>query len=83
MSDFPMCSGLPPLGQLPNLKYLNLEQMNGISEINWDLCGSRRAFPRLESFILREMESCRARFFKEDQALVICVPRKFTHATTE
>jgi hypothetical protein len=24
---------------------------------------------------------CHARFFKEDQALVICVPRKFTHIT--
>lgn len=31
--------------------------MNGISEINWDLCGSRRAFPRLGFFTLREMES--------------------------
>jgi hypothetical protein len=56
MSDFPKCNSLPPLGQLPNLKYLVLERMNGISEINWDLCGSRRAFPQLESFTLCGME---------------------------
>ena len=31
--------------------------MNSISEINWDLCGSRQAFPRLEYFKLCKMES--------------------------
>jgi hypothetical protein len=30
-----------------------------------------------------EVNVCHARFSKEDQALVICVPRKFTHTTTE
>jgi len=57
MSDFPKCNSLPPLGQLPILKFLNLKRMNGISEINWDLCGSRQAFPRLEYFKLCKMES--------------------------
>ena len=32
MSDFPKCNSLPPLGQLPILKFLNLKRMNGISE---------------------------------------------------
>ncbi|CAL5048395.1 unnamed protein product [Urochloa decumbens] len=57
MSGFSKCNSLPPLGQLPNLEYLNLERMNGISEINWDLCGSRGTFPRLRFFTLRQMKS--------------------------
>lgn len=57
MSDFPKCKSLPPLGLLPNLQRLELQRMNGVSEINWDLCGSRRAFPRLKFFRLCEMES--------------------------
>jgi hypothetical protein len=57
MSDFPKCNILPQLGQLSSLRELVLERMNGISEINWDLRGSRQAFPQLGSFTLRGMES--------------------------
>jgi hypothetical protein len=33
--------------------------------------------------ILWRNSKCHARFSKEDQALVICMPRKSTHTTTE
>jgi len=45
MSDLTSCNNLPPLGQLPNLKRLEIRQMNGIKKIDTDLYGGSRAFP--------------------------------------
>ncbi|KAG2557098.1 hypothetical protein PVAP13_8NG091500 [Panicum virgatum] len=37
LSNLPNCNALPPLGQLPNLEGLELNQMSGISKIDGDL----------------------------------------------
>ncbi|CAL5032475.1 unnamed protein product [Urochloa decumbens] len=50
MSDMPSCKSLPPLGQLPNLKLLDIRQMDSIKKIDADLYGGTRAFPRLKRF---------------------------------
>ncbi|CAO2042011.1 unnamed protein product [Urochloa humidicola] len=56
MSDLPTCSNLPPLGQLPNLKWLDIRRMDEIEKIGMDLYGGTRAFPRLEEFRLDGMK---------------------------
>ena len=56
MSDLTSCNNLPPLGQLPNLKRLEIRQMNGIKKIDTDLYGGSRAFPRLEQILIDGME---------------------------
>ncbi|CAL4994009.1 unnamed protein product [Urochloa decumbens] len=59
MSNLSMCSSLPPFGQLPNLEELNLERMDSISKIDWEICGTttRPSFPRLQHFTLYDMGS--------------------------
>jgi Leucine-rich repeat (LRR) protein len=56
LQDLPACSILPPLGQLPKLKELNLARLNSIRKITGDLCGGQRAFLQLSRFILEDME---------------------------
>ncbi|KAF8667226.1 hypothetical protein HU200_052888 [Digitaria exilis] len=57
MSDLPSCRRLPPLGQLPNLKLLDIRGMYSIKKIDADLYGGTRAFPRLKCFRIECMES--------------------------
>lgn len=51
------CSSLPPLGQLPNLKHVNLTAMHSILKIDRGFCGGVNAFARLEEFFIYNMES--------------------------
>ncbi|CAO2042019.1 unnamed protein product [Urochloa humidicola] len=56
ISDLPNCNKLPPLGQLPNLRSLDIKNMDSIKEIGADLYGGPRAFPRLETFLMSGMK---------------------------
>ncbi|KAF8667227.1 hypothetical protein HU200_052889 [Digitaria exilis] len=56
LSDLPSCRRLPPLGQLPNLKLLDIRRMHSFKKIDADLYGGTRAFPRLKHFRLDDME---------------------------
>ncbi|CAL4984816.1 unnamed protein product [Urochloa decumbens] len=56
MEDLPSCNVLPPFGQLPNLKWLEIRGMDSIRKIDGDFYGIRRAFPRLLHFSLSHME---------------------------
>jgi hypothetical protein len=56
LSALPNCINLPPLGQLPELKWLTIEQMDSIRKIGGDLYGGIRAFPQLEILSLQHME---------------------------
>lgn len=56
MRDLPNCNSLPPLGQLPNLKVLDIGGMDSIKEIGADLYGGPRAFPQLWNFRIRGMK---------------------------
>ena len=49
------CTSLPPLGQLLNLKNLELKQMEAVAKIDEEFCGAAVAFPCLENFSLRSM----------------------------
>jgi hypothetical protein len=51
------CISLPPLGQLPNLKRLDLKAMQSIEKIDEGLCGGAVAFPQLMDFTLDDMQS--------------------------
>ncbi|XP_042467407.1 putative disease resistance protein RGA3 [Zingiber officinale] len=50
------CQNLPPLGQLPKLKYLFLEEMHGLKHIECSFCGRNEIrFPKLEKLHLENM----------------------------
>ncbi|XP_042474792.1 putative disease resistance protein RGA3 [Zingiber officinale] len=50
------CQNLPPLGQLPKLKYLFLEEMHGLKHIDCSFCGRNEIrFPKLEKLHLENM----------------------------
>ncbi|KAL5994901.1 hypothetical protein ACLOJK_024958 [Asimina triloba] len=49
------CSLLPPLGQLPSLKYLTIEGMDEVKHIGHELCGIENAFPMLEELQLKSL----------------------------
>ncbi|CAL4950476.1 unnamed protein product [Urochloa decumbens] len=51
------CSCLPPLGQLPNLQYLHITEVPGITKIDRSFCGGVNAFARLEELFIENMES--------------------------
>ncbi|GJN06291.1 hypothetical protein PR202_ga24004 [Eleusine coracana subsp. coracana] len=52
------CSNIPPLGELENLKYLNLEAMPSITKIDKGFCSDRmKVFPRLEELTISDMEN--------------------------
>jgi len=55
--DITQCGSLPPLGQLPNLKRLELVAISGIKKIDRGFCGGVKAFTRLEDFSMFRMES--------------------------
>jgi Leucine-rich repeat (LRR) protein len=57
LKELPRCSALPPLGQLPNLSVLKIEQMHSIRKIGGDLYGGTRAFPALKQFYLAHMDN--------------------------
>ncbi|KAF8668322.1 hypothetical protein HU200_052379 [Digitaria exilis] len=52
-------SMLPPLGELANLKYLNLEDMPNVTKIDRSFCGDtlRKVFPQLEELTISNMEN--------------------------
>ncbi|OEL31074.1 putative disease resistance protein RGA3 [Dichanthelium oligosanthes] len=56
LRNLPRCSKLPPLGQLPNLEELHLENLDSITKIDKDLCGNNGAFRRLLKFTLTKMK---------------------------
>lgn len=53
------CNVLPPLGQLPSLRYLSIRKMDGVRFVRDEFCGSgvlvMNAFPSLETLKLWEM----------------------------
>ncbi|XP_042472353.1 putative disease resistance protein RGA3 [Zingiber officinale] len=50
------CLNLPPLGQLPNLKYLLLKEMHGLTHLDCSFCGTNEIrFPKLEKLHLENM----------------------------
>jgi hypothetical protein len=52
------CTSLPPLGQLQNLKRLNLWYMPSITKIDQGLCGNGlKAFGQLEELTISKMDS--------------------------
>ncbi|KAL6846922.1 hypothetical protein ACP4OV_022775 [Aristida adscensionis] len=51
------CSRLPPIGQLPNLEDLRLEAMPKITKIDGDFCGGEKAFAKVKTFSISNMES--------------------------
>jgi len=53
------CTRLPPLGQLLNLKNLELKQMEAVAKIDEEFCGAAVAFPCLENFSLHGMPNLR------------------------
>ncbi|XP_062208465.1 putative disease resistance protein RGA1 isoform X2 [Phragmites australis] len=57
LTGLSQCSSLPPLGQLPNLKYLDLEAMPSITKIDSGFCGGVKAFAQLERLSISNMES--------------------------
>ncbi|TVU40231.1 hypothetical protein EJB05_13684, partial [Eragrostis curvula] len=50
------CSNLPPLGQLPNLERLFLDECPSITKIDKSFCGGKGAFRRLTRFRMCKME---------------------------
>jgi hypothetical protein len=79
-----------------HILYLKDDSRNHVKCVIW--CKVRQSFHRLSNLtflpdVLKYdihahpsdlvTHVCHARFSKEDQALVICVPRKSTHTTTE
>ncbi|KAF8697195.1 hypothetical protein HU200_036196 [Digitaria exilis] len=56
MSDLPSCNNLPPLGQLPNLRFLTISGMDSIKKIGADLYGATGAFPRLWKLVIAKMK---------------------------
>ncbi|OEL19678.1 putative disease resistance protein RGA4 [Dichanthelium oligosanthes] len=56
LEDMDNCSSLPPLGQLPNLKLLQLAILPRITKITKDFCGGKGAFHVLSNFTLLFMD---------------------------
>ncbi|XP_022004581.2 putative disease resistance RPP13-like protein 1 [Helianthus annuus] len=50
------CTSLPPLGQLPSLKELYIEDINEVKAMGSELIGTGRAFTSLEVLELRNMK---------------------------
>ncbi|CAL5017795.1 unnamed protein product [Urochloa decumbens] len=49
LSHMPTCTSLPPLGQLPHLEDLCLENLSSVKRISGEFCGGQGAFPRLSN----------------------------------
>ncbi|RCV09239.1 hypothetical protein SETIT_2G011300v2 [Setaria italica] len=56
LKDLPTCSNLPPLGQLPYLEDLCLQNLPKVTKIDRDICGGKGAFPRLTKFTVAHMD---------------------------
>jgi len=56
MFHLPACSNLPPLGQLPCLESLRLQDLPKVAKIDRGFFGGKGAFPRLAKFTLGIME---------------------------
>jgi len=56
LCNLPACSNLPPLGQLPLLESLRLQDLPKVAKIDRSICGGKGAFPRLAKFTLGIME---------------------------
>ncbi|XP_048567434.1 putative disease resistance protein RGA4 [Triticum urartu] len=69
------CVSLPPIGQLPNLKYLRIEEAYAVTKVGPEfvgcttahsICSQLVAFPKLEWLIIRDMPNWEEwSFFKE------------------
>ncbi|KAJ0716986.1 putative leucine-rich repeat domain superfamily [Helianthus annuus] len=49
------CTSLPPLGQLPSLKKLDIEGLYGVEAVGFELSGTGQAFPSLEILSFDDM----------------------------
>ncbi|GKE99590.1 NB-ARC domains-containing protein, partial [Tanacetum coccineum] len=49
------CTFLPPLGQLPSLKKLNIQSLNEVKVVGSEFLGTGIAFPKLESLRFEKM----------------------------
>uniref|UniRef100_A0ACD6A4G4 Uncharacterized protein n=1 Tax=Avena sativa TaxID=4498 RepID=A0ACD6A4G4_AVESA len=71
------CVHLPPIGQLPNLRYLRIEGAAAVTKIGPEFVGYRGAnprstdvvvaFPKLESLIIENMPNWEERSFVEEE----------------
>ncbi|XP_037438242.1 uncharacterized protein LOC119305973 [Triticum dicoccoides] len=62
--NFPNCNKLPPLGQLPNLEYLNLNRMEGLEEWNTMHYSGKEGlnelmFPKLQRLRIEQCDKLR------------------------
>ncbi|KAK1318162.1 putative disease resistance RPP13-like protein 1 [Acorus calamus] len=62
LSNCKKCQSLPPLGQLPLLKELLIEGMDGVVYVDKEFCGygANKGFPSLEKICFKSMKSLRA-----------------------
>uniref|UniRef100_A0A0E0RBZ1 Uncharacterized protein n=1 Tax=Oryza rufipogon TaxID=4529 RepID=A0A0E0RBZ1_ORYRU len=67
------CMHLPPVGQLPNLKYLKIEGAAAVTIIGPEFAGHRAsnlgrtvAFPKLEELLIRDMPNWEEWFFIDE-----------------
>ncbi|KAG6521661.1 hypothetical protein ZIOFF_018786 [Zingiber officinale] len=65
------CLNLPPLGQLPKLKYLFLKEMHGLKRMDCSLCGKNKTrFPALETLHLENMSGLQEWWGDDDCTLL-------------
>uniref|UniRef100_A0ACD5TRE8 Uncharacterized protein n=1 Tax=Avena sativa TaxID=4498 RepID=A0ACD5TRE8_AVESA len=76
LRDVRSCVGLPPIGQLPNLKYFRIEGANLVTKVGTEFVGCRKGaplcnelvyFPKLECLIFKDMPNWEEWSFSEDQ----------------
>ncbi|XP_074565026.1 putative disease resistance RPP13-like protein 1 [Curcuma longa] len=80
LCNFPSCVVLPPLGQLPNLKFLQIEGGEAIKNIGPEFLGCRTpAFPKLEYLEFNNMPKWEAWVLREAQDVM--EPNEDVHAT--
>ncbi|PKA48111.1 Putative disease resistance protein RGA3 [Apostasia shenzhenica] len=81
LSDATLCERLPPAGELPQLKHLDIDGALSVKTIGSEFVGlgvMRTAFPKLETFNLGGMENLEEWSFEEvasDQQRFVLLPR--------